>query len=175
MAGPESALTILLPDVDALVQPIRDRHDPAVAKGWPAHVTALFPFLPPDDITPETLVAAREVVASTAPFDLVFQQVDEFPGVIWLRPEPDQPIRALTKRLWDVYPQCPPYGGEFTDSQPHCTLAHVTANEQVTVRKKIDAALDGILPITVHIAAIRLWTTDDGVNWSEHAVLSMGG
>jgi hypothetical protein len=54
-----SALAVFIPEAEPLVKPFRDRFDPSAARGVPAHVTVLFPFKPPQDLTP----AVEEVLA----------------------------------------------------------------------------------------------------------------
>ena len=46
----ESALVILTP-LPAAIERIRQRYDPAAALGVPAHVTIMYPFIPPAEIT----------------------------------------------------------------------------------------------------------------------------
>ena len=162
-----SALLVALPQVGPVIDAWREGYDDgAVARGIPAHVTVLYPFLSPDEMTTASLRRAREVIAEAAPFDLVFREVAEFPGVIWLRPEPEEPVRALTKALWSAYPQCPPYGGVFPDSQPHCTVAHPTPVYQHRLRHEIERDLAPSLPITVHVDAVELWASDAHDHWT---------
>src|SRR5437660_989822 len=54
-SGPESALLIPVPEAEPLVGQWRLEHDPSARAGVPPHVTLLYPFLPPDDITPGDL------------------------------------------------------------------------------------------------------------------------
>ena len=46
----ESALVVLVPEAESLVQAFRDRYDPSAAAGVPAHITLLYPFRPPGEI-----------------------------------------------------------------------------------------------------------------------------
>ena len=172
----QSSLLIALPQVGAVVAEWRDRYDvDAVTRGIPAHVTVLWPFLHPAEIDATSLAAARDAIASAAPFDLVFGHVDEFPGVLWLRSEPDEPIQALTAALWKAYPQCPPYRGEFVDSQPHCTVALTTAVYQQRLRQEIARDLAPSLPITVRVDAIELWASDEHDQWTKRDALPLLG
>jgi 2'-5' RNA ligase len=75
--------------------------------------------------------------------------------VLWLAPEPDRPLRALTTALSARFPQCPPYGGEFTDVVPHLTVGdgHPKAD--------LDAAAGAVaahLPIRTAVTEITLMT-----------------
>jgi len=125
MAGPcaTSALVLFLPEVDRVLGAWRAGHDPRAVS---AHITVLYPWLPPDAITDVDLAAVAEIAAEYRPFEFVFERVGRFTGGVWLAPEPAGPIRALTAQVRARWPQCPPYGGEYDDDEevgPHVTLA----------------------------------------------------
>jgi hypothetical protein len=88
--------------------------------GLPAHVTVLFPFPEP---TPDVVSATRDVFAGVRAFDVAFREVREFPGVVYLAPEPAEPFVALTEALERRFPAWQPYGGEFDELIPHLTIA----------------------------------------------------
>lgn len=118
----ETALIIEAGEAEAAVHDYRARHDPVARRGVPGHVTVLFPFVPPDLFDDTTLDTLAAVVQETSVFDYDLVAVEEFPGAVWLRPDPDQPFRDLTRRIWTAFPDYPPYGGRFPDSQPHLTV-----------------------------------------------------
>lgn len=123
--GIETALIVPVPEAEDAVRAYRARFDSAARWGVPAHVTALYPFVAPDALTPEVLDAVRETVASTPRFSVEFTQVGWFgEQVAWLAPRPDTPFRALTEALWARFPDHPPYGGAFADVVPHLTIGH---------------------------------------------------
>jgi len=92
-------------------------------------------------------VVAR-IAATTEPFDFVLDQIDTFPnGIIHLVPEPTGRFTELTRRLWQAFPQCLPYAGQFgdrlDDQRPHLTLdARSAAVSQESTR----AAVAHLLP-----------------------------
>ena len=51
MLAVESALVVLVPAAEVVVKSFRDKYDSSAADGCPAHVTLLYPFKPPDEIT----------------------------------------------------------------------------------------------------------------------------
>jgi hypothetical protein len=63
----ETAVLVPVPEAERVVSPPRSRLDGAAALGVPAHVTVLFPFVPPASITPGVVealaVAAAELAA----------------------------------------------------------------------------------------------------------------
>ncbi|WP_323099575.1 2'-5' RNA ligase family protein [Intrasporangium sp. YIM S08009] len=88
-----------------------------------AHVTALGPFLPPEQVTDAAVQTIDEITCATAEFDFTLERIATFPnGIVHLLPEPGDPFRALTTALSQAFPQCPPYAGAFPDPVPHLTL-----------------------------------------------------
>lgn len=121
----ETALIVPVPEAEDVVGVHRARFDQAARWGVPAHVTVLYPFVPPEAVTDELLDAVRETVAGMPRFEIEFAQVRWFgEQVVWLAPSPDQPFRALTAALWARFPDYPPYRGEFADVVPHLTVGH---------------------------------------------------
>ena len=88
-----------------------------------AHITALAPFLMGESLTPAALDRVAEIASATAAFEFRLQTVDTFPdGIVHLLPEPAAPFAELTSRLWQAFPQCPPYAGRVAAPVPHLTL-----------------------------------------------------
>jgi 2'-5' RNA ligase len=128
-----SVLQIPVPSLEPFVRARHAHYDGDYVSKDPgfvhAHITVLGPFL--EVVDEESATAVASIAAGIDPFDVRLERVETFPdGIIHLRPEPDEPFRALTQALWDAFPQCPPYGGEFDDVVPHLTLDH---SSQVTV------------------------------------------
>ncbi|MDG4826042.1 2'-5' RNA ligase family protein [Asanoa sp. WMMD1127] len=125
MQAIETALIVPVPEAEEVVGEHRARFDTAARWGVPAHVTVLYPFVAPDEVTDDVLAAVAETVAAHPRFDVEFARVSWFGDhVAWLAPRPDQPFRALTAALWERFPQHPPYRGEFDDVVPHLTIGH---------------------------------------------------
>lgn len=94
----ESALIVAVPEAEPAVAALRAAYDPSASWGVPAHITVLYPFLPPDRIDAAVLAAVRATVAGVPAFDLVLARTRRFGDqVLWLAPEPDAPLRALTE------------------------------------------------------------------------------
>lgn len=120
-----TVLQVPVPQLEAFVRGRHAHYDPGFVSADPAfghaHVTALGPFLPAVDDRVRARVA--EVVAATSPFDFVLERVATFPnGIIHLVPEPQRPFQELTMRLFEAFPQCPPYAGAYDEVLPHLTL-----------------------------------------------------
>lgn len=64
----ESAVLVPVPEAERVVSPHRASLDGAAALGVPAHVTVLYPFVPPSAITPSVVDALAVAVASVSAF-----------------------------------------------------------------------------------------------------------
>ncbi|GAA4717748.1 2'-5' RNA ligase family protein [Nocardioides conyzicola] len=120
-----NVLVVPVPELEEFVLDRTRHYDGSFVSADPAfvhaHVTALGPFL--DDPSEADLELVAEVAGRTPAFDFTLDELDEFAdGIIHLVPSPDEPFRALTRRLIAAFPQCPPYGGAFPEPVPHLTL-----------------------------------------------------
>ena len=116
-----TALILAVPEAEPAVGALRLAHDSSAALGVPPHVTILFPFLPPERIDDDAL---RVLFASRPAFDFVLDRVERFDnGLVWLHPEPSEPFAALTKLVWSVWPEHPPYEGVHDTVIPHLTVS----------------------------------------------------
>lgn len=120
----ESALLVPVPAAEDLVREHRLAHDPVAPLGIPAHITVLYPFVPPAALDASVERAVADVLAGFAPFDYTLLDVRRFDdGVLYLAPEPHEPFAALTDALAARWPEHPPYGGGFDTVIPHLTVA----------------------------------------------------
>jgi len=112
---------VAVPEAETAVGSLRLEHDSSAALGVPAHVTILFPFLPPERIDEEAL---RVLFAARPAFDFVLDRVERFDnGLVWLHPEPSEPFSSLTRLVWGVWPDYPPYEGVHDTVIPHLTVS----------------------------------------------------
>jgi 2'-5' RNA ligase len=154
MTPTETALIVPVPEAEPAVAAHRAALDRAAGWGVPAHVTVLYPFLPPDRVDAEVLRAVGEAVATVPRFAATLASVGWFGDhVVYLAPRPDEPFRALTAAVWRRFPQTPPYGGAFDDVVPHLTVGHDAAPEALVSAADAVAAH---LPIHASITAVRL-------------------
>ena len=120
----ESALLVPVPAAEPLVHAHRLTYDPVAAAGIPAHVTILYPFVPPDQLTPAVDTAVKDALDGFAVFDFALTRAERFDdGVLYLAPEPAGPFNALTAAIAARWPEHPPYGGVFDHVVPHLTVA----------------------------------------------------
>ncbi len=114
--------------------------------GVHAHVTLLAPFLEHPDAA--TFAELGALFGRAAPFDVTFGRLDRFPdGLTYAVPEPDAALRALTARLVERWPECPPYLVPGLVPAPHLSLDH----------EPVDAlAPELVLPQSAHIDVVEL-------------------
>lgn len=173
MAIEETAVLIPVPEAEDAVREIRSALDPAAARGIPAHVTLLYPFVPPERLTCAVLDRVAAVVGAVAPFDATLTGAGWFGDtVLWLRPEPADRFGELTSLLWQAFPDYPPYAGAFTSSVPHLTVG------QDLPRERLQVAADDVekwLPIAfgVHRAVLMTGAPDDDL-WEVRAEFPLG-
>ncbi|WP_410590197.1 2'-5' RNA ligase family protein [Amycolatopsis sp. lyj-23] len=150
----ETAVIVPVPAAEPVVGRHRRELDRSAVWGVPAHVTVVYPFLPPDRITPAVVADLGDVL--TGAFECVFPRVAWFGReVVWLAPEPAGPFRALTRRVWRKFPECPPYGGAHPEIVPHLTIGSTRrADEAALSRAAADVTAE--LPIRASIDRVRL-------------------
>lgn len=177
MNNARSALVILVTEADPLVAAYRQRYDPSAAQGMPAHITLLFPSLPPAAIGDDVLAQLQALFAAFPAFPYALSAVHAFPDLLHLAPEPDAPFRALIAALAARFPQTPPYGGSIPLDKivPHLTVAHTpdpAELEALRVRFTVHAAPR--LPLDLR--AGEVWLMDNRAGqWAQQQAFSLGG
>ncbi|MFH8611201.1 2'-5' RNA ligase family protein [Streptomyces sp. NPDC018029] len=163
----DTALSIRIPEANPLVR-----------AGFPAHVTVLYPFLNESRFTASTHRDLAEIFAAHAPFTLTFREFGRYPGVLYLPPAPDTPVRALTRSLTTRWPEAVPYRGIFTPPPaPHLTLAnHEGPATYEAAYDTLETALAPALPIVSHVDTVHLIVTDGaGKGWRDLTTYRLGG
>jgi hypothetical protein len=151
-----TALIVPVCEAEELVGPYRRLLDHTAAWPVPAHVTVLYPFVPPARITDGLIGAVGSCLATARTFTCMFSRVAWFgEDVVWLAPDPDAPFRTLTEALWRRFPECPPYRGAFPNPTPHLTVgsSHLA---DLTDMQRAAHDLQAKLPITARINRVRL-------------------
>jgi 2'-5' RNA ligase len=164
VTGPrESALIVPVPEAERLVGAWRERYDDSARTGVPAHLTLLYPFLPPEEIGPADLGRLAALFGSVPATRFRLAAFRRFPrGVLYLAPEPDGFLRELTNRIWALYPQRPPYGGMFQHVVPHLTVAQV---EDHSVLDRVEADVTPGLPVAAEAKEVWLMLQGDDDRW----------
>lgn len=165
----ESALVALIPEAEALVGSFRKRYDPSAAAGVPAHVTILYPFKPPAQLTSEITSRLEDIFLQFPGFTVSFSEVQQFPDTLYLMPVPAEPFRQLTERLVEHFPETPPYGGAFPEIIPHLTVAQMEDPGQLErIAADFREAARHRLPLQARVNAIMLMENSSG-SWQVRA------
>jgi len=162
-----SGLIVTVPQAEPAVSAWRSQLDPMAALGIPAHLTVLFPFVPPAGIDEATRTTLRELLSSVTTFDFSLVATRWFADtVVWLAPDPDAPFRVLTQAVADAFPAYPPYGGQFPDPVPHLTIADRGPPEAMHAAEQ---QLQRALPIRSIARSVTLLTELPTGRWDQTA------
>jgi 2'-5' RNA ligase len=158
----ESALLVPVPEAEPCVRRHRFRYDSVALRGVPAHITVVFPFMPPAAITDETLGRVRQVLTRFSAFRFSLTRLQRFPeGALYLAPDPAEPFVRLTTALVERFPEYPAYGGAYADVIPHLTIAQLpevaTPDEVSDIRRS--------LPIPCEAREILLMVENEDHQW----------
>ena len=161
-----------VPEAEPAVAAHRGALDESAARGVPAHVTVLFPFLPPDRIDVTTIDRLAAALDAVTAFDCTFARVGWFgEEVAWLDPEPREPFLALTDAVRRSFPGYEPYGGAYVTQVPHLTIGMATLGDVRTAVQEVAAQL----PITAHIDRVLVMGGALGSGrWETLASLPLG-
>ena len=124
----ESAIIVPIA-VPVTIARLRERMDPSAAQGVPAHVTLIYPFMPVDGLDDEVRQKVRRIVAGEPSFTVRFREVNRFPNVVYLPPDPPDPFRRLTAALAAEFPDYPPHEGVYETVIPHLTVAQDVSDD----------------------------------------------
>ena len=137
----ETALIIVVPEAEPHVSHLRRQFDPSASRGLAAHITVLYPFMPPEEVTDTVANQIRAIALSFTAFGFQLSKVGLFPGALYLAPTPAHPFIALTVALARHFPEYPPYGGQFRNVVPHLTVAQAGGWQQSSAYKELLCAL----------------------------------
>jgi 2'-5' RNA ligase len=169
----ESGLVVLIPEAENLVESFRQQFDPSNAVSVPAHVTILYPFKSPDQLTDKIIATLRELFLKMPGFTSSFSSIQHFPNGLFLAPEPVEPFCQLTEAVVKVFPETPPYGGAFQEIIPHLTIAQVSDLQQLDeISANFSEVAKGKLPIIAKVDTVSLMENSSG-NWKTRAQFSL--
>jgi len=170
----ESALVVPVPEAEGVVKPFRDSHDPSAALGMPAHITVLYPFIPPDEIGTEISEKLANCFRLFPPFRFTLPATRRFPGVLYLAPDPADAFRELTLAIWKFSPTTPPYRGRHADIVPHLSIAQLQDEKELdAVAERFAEATRTGLPVRATATAVALMDNRTG-QWKVRRMLRLG-
>jgi len=170
-----TALALLIPEAEPVWGPYRARHDPSAAVGMPAHITVIYPFMPPGDVAAEVTTRIGAIAAANETMTLSFHRIGAFDNAtLFLIPDPAEPVRDLTVALWQAFPDFPPYGGLHDEIVRHLTIGHFEDAESFdAVATEAETEAKNTLPIHSVVARLRLMQRTDG-EWRERSSFDLG-
>jgi 2'-5' RNA ligase len=169
----ESAVLVVIPEAEAVVWEHRVDLDPAARLGVPAHVTVLYPFVPPERIDEAVIAKLAAAIGSVPAFEITFARTRWFErSVLWLAPEPDGPFRALTAAALRAFPGYLPYGGEHPDVVPHLTVG---LDQSADALEAAARAIEPRLPMSAEVrSAVLMQGSLQPDTWRTVADLPLG-
>jgi 2'-5' RNA ligase len=169
----ETALLIVPPrDVQVFCFPIREQFDnEAFSKNVPAHLTLLYPFVPPEAVE-EAIEILNKVCKTHPAFELTLDQYGSFEDAIFLEPSDPEPVLKLYHLLVAAFPEYPAYGGEHGPGlHPHLTLARFENPEQAN---EIDLPPVPYFTFKVEKIHLYLGSTTEDIAFIPRAVIPLG-
>src|SRR5262249_40823181 len=146
----------------------RECLDASAPLGVPAHITILFPFMPPATIDGVAVARLEELFADVSRFRFVLDHADWFgDDVLWLGPSDPRPFPSLPQRVFLASPAPPPFGGQFDDVVPHLTIGH---GHPLSALRSAEDSVRACLPIEASASAVTLITQQHaGGHWARTA------
>jgi 2'-5' RNA ligase len=157
-----SAFIVKVPGAESLVGKLRERFDPSSRLGVPAHVTVLFPFMSPSEISADVLQRAQRALEGTAAFSFELSTVGRFSATTYLAPAVGVSFVAMAKALCRSFPAYPPYANEHEGLVPHLTVAHgtVAAADETEHALRVELIKHG--PVTAFCQTVDLIENSTG-------------
>jgi 2'-5' RNA ligase len=156
----QSAIIVPVEEAEVVVDQWR-HHAGATPSGMPAHITVMFPFVPPRKIDDVVTARVGALAAATPAFEFDLSDIGRFPGVLYLEADPAAPFVALTRSVAALWPEHRPYDGRFGELIPHLTVAE-GPQEQVD---SMIAAVSNALPIAAKASDLWLMVQDRRGRW----------
>lgn len=151
-----------VPEAAPAVAAWREKLDPTASWGIPPHITILYPFVRPGELTQEVVIDLSGVFGGFHAFDFTLSRLGWFgEDVLYLAPDPPDPFREITSTVLGRHPDYPPYGGEHAEVVPHLTIGH---REHGSLGAAA-AAIAPALPIRARAAEVWLLGTQRGIGW----------
>ena len=169
----ETALLIIPPPpVQAFCYPWREQYDQESFVKVPAHITLLYPFVPPE-IVNEAVTQLTPICADTLPFEVALSKYGRFEDALFLEPENPEPIMDLFHKLAEAFPGYTANEGKHCgELHPHLTLAQSGDPGEL---EKIKLPPKPNFSFTVNKIHLYLGSPDDDIPYVPRAVVPLGG
>ena len=94
-------------------------------------------------------------------FEVRFERVRRFPGLVWIEPEPAEPFATLTAAVAARWPDYPPYGGRFDTVIPHLTVVE----SETAPFDRFEDVTRHVAPFTARAERLELWCQSATGRW----------
>ncbi len=145
--------------------------DPPKARGIPAHVSVLFPFLRLQQLDGDALRRIGEAAATVPAFAFTLARVGRFPSTVYLAPEPATGFADLTRDIDRRFPGVEPYGGVHVRIVPHVT---VLTCQDTELLDRAASEVATALPIAARASAVWLMGEQPHGGWERLTVFPLG-
>jgi hypothetical protein len=157
---PQSVIAISMPEADQVLSCVRSRYEGEMPPaGAPAHITLLYPWMPPAHIGAAEMAGLASLFADFPCFDFRLELGWFGHEVLLLVPEDPSPFVALTEAVISRWPMFPYYCGDHDKIEPHVTLAY----GDLSALAPIAAELSGLLPVRGRVTSACLSAGQPGL------------
>jgi 2'-5' RNA ligase len=163
---PETALICRVPEAERYIARYRERFDPSARRNVPAHVTILYPFMPPAQVDSGVIDELRAIATAVRCFDYRLAETRRFPVALYLAPQPEDSFAALTAAVYRAFPDYPPFEGKFATVVPHVTVAHADEAQLCEIEVELRIALASGSPLRARCSEMVLIENSSG-RWEE--------
>lgn len=171
----ETAVLVLVPEVEAAVAEHRAHLDVAASWGVPAHLSVVYPFVPPAGVDDAVLDRLAGAVSTVPAFACVFGDTAWFgDDILWLAPDPDDSFRSLTRAVVAAFPDHPPYGGAYVEPTPHLTVGERRLGTAAELARA-ETSVRQHLPVEARIERVVLLAgRPEAGSWRQVAAFGLG-
>ena len=170
---PETALICRVPESERFIARYRERFDPSARRNVPAHVTILYPFMPPVDVDAAVLAQLADIARTIPRFQYRLSELRRFPVALYLAPQPDGSFAALTDAVYRAFPDFPPFEGKFPVVVPHVTVAHGDEPQLCEIEVELRIALASAGGVVARCEELVLIENSSG-RWEEMRSFALG-
>jgi len=169
----ETALICRVPEAERYIARYRERFDPPARRNVPAHVTILYPFMPPGDVDSAVLAKLAALAGAVRCFDYRLTETARFPVSLYLAPQPGDSFAALTAAVFRDFPDYPPFAGKFSTVVPHVTVAHADEAQLCEIEVELRIALASGTPLRARCCEMVLIENTSG-RWEQMHCFPLG-
>jgi 2'-5' RNA ligase len=160
MTAERASAVIIRAHLPAGLERLRRRSVPDATDGLPAHLTLLYPFIEPAELTDPVRSMIAAVAANHDPFDFSLRGAARWPDTLYVAVAPVEPFVALQGDLAAAFPRYPIYG----EPPGFAYTPHVTVGEGQALDDPATAADPAwaALPLAARATALEVVASDGG-------------